>query len=370
MPRQARRPQLRPPRLPSADEMRVTTNPADGPQARPVAKGTCRLPRSVEVTLRSRDCASASQVPRRCLRVRHGARAPARGAPRTLVSLWERAHARHRAALAMHARPGAATHREAQPPAQRSKPPGRARAHQLGRERSSCDLLTAGFGAVLAKPRERTVKARAGVGLADAEGACKLAVGELTVKLQQHELALAKRQRRKSITHGCATLHILERVTRGPIVCKILPQVVAAPAPSLTQLIQSGIASNREQPRARGPAPRVEARTRTVEPLERKRREILSRRAIPQKRDQIPMHIAGAPPEEGIERASVEGTLARCRSNPRRWLLGRGHGSAHHPNYDGDGNPSQTIHACLSHSCGARWWREREQSGLSCSGRG
>ncbi len=328
--------------------MRVTTNRADDAQTRPVAKPTCRPPRSIEMTRRSPDSASPSQPPRRYLRVHHGARAPARGELQTRGSLRERAHARHRAALATHARPGAGTHREARLPTPRSKPLGRATAHQLGTERSSCDLLVAGLRTVLAQSRERAVKTRAGVGLADAQGTCKLAVRELTVKLQQHELALAKRQRCKRIKHRCATLHILKRVTRSTIVYKILPQVVAAPAPSLTQLIQSGITSNREQPGARAAAPTIEAQTRPVEPLERERGEILSRRAIAQKRDQIPMHIGSALPEEGIKRGRVKDTLARCRSAPRQWLLRRGHGSAHHPNYDGERNPSQAIHACCT----------------------
>jgi hypothetical protein len=323
--------------------MRVTTNRANDAQTRPVAKPTCRPPRSVEVTRRSPDSAFASRPPRRYLRVHHGARAPVRGELQTRGSLRERAHARHRVALATHARPGAATHREAQLLAPQSKPLGRATAHQLGTERSSCDLLAAGFGTVLAQPRERTVKPRAGVGLADAQGTRKLAIRELTVKLQQHELTLAKRQRCKRIKHRCATLHILKRLTRDPIVYKILPQVVAAPALSLTQLIQSGITSNRKQPGARAAAPTIEAQTRTVEPLERERGEILSRRAIAQKRDQIPMHIGSALPEEGIKRGRVQDTLARCRSGPRQWLLRRGHGSAHHPNYDSDHNPSQAI---------------------------
>ena len=192
------------------------------------------------------------------------------------------------------------------------------------------------------------------------------------MKLQQHELTLAKRQRCKRIEHRCATLGILEHVTRGPIVHGILPQAVPAPAPSLTQLIQGRIASNREQPGARGPTSTIEAQTRTVEPLERERGEILSRRAIAQKRDQIPMHIGSALSEEGIKRGRVEDTLARCRSSPRRWLLGRGHGSAHHPNYDGNGNPSQTNTPAAYHlRCASafraarspeRWSRPRAQA--------
>src|SRR5664279_5866435 len=114
--------------------MPVTTNRADGAQTRPVANPTRRPPRPVEVTRPSPDPASASQRPRRYLRVHHGARAPARGALQTRESWRERAHARHRAALAKHAPPGAATHREAQPPAPRSKPPGRATAHRMGTE--------------------------------------------------------------------------------------------------------------------------------------------------------------------------------------------------------------------------------------------
>src|ERR1022692_115918 len=320
--------------------MRGTMRRADGAQTRPIAKPTCHRRRSVEGTRRNPDCASASQPPQRYLRVHHGARAPARGELQTRGSLREQAHARHRAALATHARPNAAIHREAQPPAPQPKPPGPATAHPSGTERSSCDLLTAGFGTVLSQPRERTMKPRAGVGLADAQGACKLAVGELPVKLQQHELTLAQGQRCKRINHHCATLHILKHVTRSPIIYKILPQAVAAPAPSLTQLIQSGITSNREQPGSRGAAPRIEAQTRTVKPLERERGEILSRRAITQQRDQIPMHVGSALPEEGIKRGRAKDTLTRCRSSPRRWLLRRGHGSAHHPNYDGDSNPS------------------------------
>ena len=57
--------------------------------------------------------------------------------------------------------------------------------------------------------RERAVQSRAGVGLADAERARQLAVGELAVELQQHELALAQRQRRERIANGRAPLESL-----------------------------------------------------------------------------------------------------------------------------------------------------------------
>jgi len=95
---------------------------------------------------------------------------------------------------------------------------------------------------------------RASVGLTDAQGTCELAVGELAVELQQHELALAQRQGRERISHGRAPLHVLEDVMRGPRLRAFLDEVVAASAPLSTQLIESGVARDREQPRTRRPA--------------------------------------------------------------------------------------------------------------------
>ena len=205
------------------------------------------------------------------------------------------------------------------------------------------------------------MKPRAGVGLTDAQGTCELAVGELAVELEQHELALAKRQGCERITHRRTTLHALEHISRRPILGKILPQAVAASPPPSTQLIKSGVASNGKQPRARRSPAIVKTRTRTVEPLKRECRRILSRPAITEKGDQIPVNVSRALPEESIERSRVENTLAGRRSSPRRRLIRRGHESAHHPNYDAAGQPITNRSNGLARPIGAATHPHRRQ---------
>jgi len=139
------------------------------------------------------------------------------------------------------------------------------------------------------------------------------------VKLEQHDLALTRRQARKRVAYGRTTLDVLKRLCAvaigGALVLQLMPGLALPPA----QLIQRGVTDDREQPRPRRAPTTVKTRARTVEALERKGSHILRCRAIAEQRDGISVHIGSALPEERLEGLGIEG--AGPRSSRGRGIL-------------------------------------------------
>ncbi len=153
------------------------------------------------------------------------------------------------------------------------------------------------------------------------------------MELQQHHLPFAQRQSRKRIADSRTTLDVLERLSAVAIGGQLILQLIPWLASPSTQLIERGVASDREQPGPRGTPAMVQTRTRAIETLERQRGHVLSRDSVAEQRDRIRVHVGAALPEERLEGFRVEGAGPRSSDGGLGMLIRRGHRSAHHPNY-------------------------------------
>ena len=109
----------------------------------------------------------------------------------------------------------------------------------------------------------------------------KLRIGQLAVKLQKHNLSLAQRQRRECVAHRPLPLDALELPELSFVIGRwALVQLALRLALAPAQLVDGGVAGDREEPGSRRPPGMLEPRARSIEPLERHRRHILRRRSV------------------------------------------------------------------------------------------
>ena len=167
------------------------------------------------------------------------------------------------------------------------------------------------------------------------------------MELEQHQLALAQRQRGERLAHGRPALDLLVWLTHVTLLGAPLVELAAGFAPAFAQLVEGCVARDREQPRARRAPARVEAGASAVQPLERQRGHVLGRRTVAQQRDRVAVHIACA-----LAKQRVEGGVVEALASPSRAALcGR-------------------LIAVRAHHLKLRPWRSRHHTGLPASLRG
>ena len=141
------------------------------------------------------------------------------------------------------------------------------------------------------------------------------------MKLQQHHLPFAQRQSRKRIPDSRTTLDVLERLSTVAIGGQLILQLIPGLASPSTQLIERGVASDREQPGPRGTPTMVQTRTRAIETLECERGHVLSRGSVAEQRDGIRVHVGPTLPEEGLEGLRIEGAGPRLSDGALGMLI-------------------------------------------------
>jgi predicted PhzF superfamily epimerase YddE/YHI9 len=158
----------------------------------------------------------------------------------------------------------------------------------------------------------------------------ELSIRQLSVKLQEHDLALAERQPAQRFANDQEPLEPLERLCRLPVVsAPIVPvELVLRMPPAPPELIERGVPRDREKQRPRRSAPRIDPLPRAVEAFERKSGDFLRGGAVAKERERIAVDVARRLPEERLEGRGVE--RRRDEAAPVHAVLPGGPKCIHH----------------------------------------